>query len=38
MISRIRHRYMDTAWSAAIIQVMLRGLLVFGVGLLIGRS
>jgi VIT1/CCC1 family predicted Fe2+/Mn2+ transporter len=38
VISWVRHKYMDTAWSSAVIQVVLGGLLVFGVGLLIGSS
>jgi erythrin-vacuolar iron transport family protein len=38
VISWIRRRYMDTPWSSAIIQVVLGGLLVFGVGILIGNS
>jgi erythrin-vacuolar iron transport family protein len=38
IISWVRHRYMDTAWSSAAIQVVLGGLLVFGVGILIGAS
>jgi len=38
LISWIRHRYMDTPWSSAVIQVVLGGLLVFGVGILIGKS
>jgi hypothetical protein len=29
---------MDSPWSSAVIQVVLGGLLVFGVGLLIGSS
>jgi hypothetical protein len=29
---------MDSPWSSAVIQVVLGGLLVFGVGLLIGMS
>jgi erythrin-vacuolar iron transport family protein len=37
-IAWIRHRYMDSPWSSAVIQVVLGGLLVFGVGLLIGSS
>lgn len=37
-ISWIRHRYMDTPLSSAIVQVVLGGLLVFGVGVLIGSS
>jgi erythrin-vacuolar iron transport family protein len=37
-ISWIRHRYMDTPWSSAVVQVVLGGLLVFGVGILIGSS
>jgi len=38
LISWVRHRYMDTPWASATIQVMLGGLLVFGVGILIGSS
>jgi VIT1/CCC1 family predicted Fe2+/Mn2+ transporter len=38
VISWVRHKYMDSPWSSAVIQVVLGGLLVFGVGLLIGNS
>lgn len=38
IIAWIRRRYMDTPWSSAVIQVVLGGLLVFGVGILIGTS
>ena len=38
VISWVRHKYMDSPWSSAMVQVMLGGLLVFGVGLLIGMS
>jgi VIT1/CCC1 family predicted Fe2+/Mn2+ transporter len=38
VIAWIRHRYMDTPWASAAIQVVLGGLLVFGVGILIGSS
>ena len=38
VISWVRHKYMDTPWSSAVIQVVIGGLLVFGVGLLIGSS
>jgi rubrerythrin len=38
LIALVRRRYMDTPWSSAIIQVVLGGLLVFGVGILIGNS
>jgi rubrerythrin len=38
IISWVRHRFMDTPWSSAILQVVLGGLLVFGVGVLIGSS
>jgi rubrerythrin len=38
IISWIRHKYMDSPWSSAAIQVVLGGLLVFGVGILIGSS
>ncbi len=37
-IAWIRRKYMDTPWSSAVIQVVLGGLLVFGVGILIGSS
>ena len=38
IISWVRHKYMDSPWSSAAIQVVLGGLLVFGVGILIGSS
>ncbi|MGD0537193.1 MAG: iron exporter MbfA [Verrucomicrobiota bacterium] len=38
VISWVRHKYMDTPWSSAMVQVMLGGLLVFLVGILIGSS
>jgi rubrerythrin len=38
VISWVRHRFMDTPWSSAILQVGLGGLLVFLVGVLIGQS
>jgi VIT1/CCC1 family predicted Fe2+/Mn2+ transporter len=38
VIAWVRHRFMDTAWSAAAIQVILGGILVFLVGILIGSS
>jgi rubrerythrin len=38
IIAWVRRKYMDTPWSSAIIQVVLGGLLVFGVGILIGNS
>lgn len=38
MISWIRHRYMDTPWTSAVLQVGLGGALVFLVGFLIGSS
>ena len=37
-IAWIRRKFMDTPLSSAIIQVVLGGLLVFGVGILIGSS
>ena len=37
-ISTIRHRYMDTPWIAATLQVMLGGALVFIAGILIGSA
>src|SRR6202521_238527 len=36
VISAIRHRYMDTPWLRATVQVMLGGALVFLTGILIG--
>jgi len=38
VISWVRHRFMDTPWSSAVLQVGLGGLLVFLVGILIGQS
>jgi len=38
VIAWIRRKFMDAPWSAAVIQVVLGGLLVFGVGILIGSS
>ncbi len=38
VISWVRHKFMDTPLSAAVLQVMLGGLLVFLVGILIGSS
>jgi hypothetical protein len=37
-ISYIRHRYMDTPFLAATLQVVVGGVLVFLTGLLIGSS
>jgi rubrerythrin len=38
IISWVRHRFMDTAWTSALFQVALGGLLVFLAGILIGVS
>ncbi len=38
VIAWVRHRYMETPWTSAVLQVVLGGLLVFGVGVLIGSS
>ena len=38
LIAWVRHRYMDTPWASALIQVVLGGTLVFLTGLLIGSS
>ena len=38
VIAWVRRKFMDTPWSAAVIQVVLGGLLVFLVGILIGSS
>jgi rubrerythrin len=37
-ISYIRHRYMDTPWISATVQVVLGGVLVFLAGMLIGSA
>ena len=38
IISWIRHRYMDSPWVTAMLQVMLGGALVFAAGALIGQG
>jgi rubrerythrin len=38
VIAWIRHKYMDTPWTSATLQVVLGGLLVFLVGMLIGSA
>jgi len=38
VIAYIRHKYMDSPWPTATLQVILGGLLVFLVGMLIGKS
>ncbi len=38
LIAWIRHRWMDSPWGAALIQVVVGGILVFLTGLLIGSS
>jgi len=38
VISWVRHHFMDTPWSSAVVQVVLGGVLVFLVGILIGSS
>ena len=38
VISWVRHRFMDTPWTTAALQVVLGGILVFLVGILIGSS
>ena len=37
-ISWVRHRFMDTPWTSAVLQVALGGVLVFLAGVLIGSS
>jgi rubrerythrin len=37
-ITYIRHRYMDTPWPSAALQVAMGGALVFAAGVLIGKS
>jgi intracellular septation protein A len=38
VIAWIRHKFMDSPWTTATLQVVLGGLLVFLVGMLIGSS
>jgi hypothetical protein len=38
VISWIRHRYMDSPWLTATLQVVVGGVLVFLTGMLIGSS
>ena len=38
IISWVRHRFMDTPWISALMQVVLGGALVFLAGILIGKS
>ena len=38
LIAWVRHRYMDTPWGPALVQVVLGGVLVFLTGLLIGSA
>jgi rubrerythrin len=38
IISWIRHRFMDSPWVSALLQIMLGGALVFLAGVLIGKS
>jgi hypothetical protein len=38
IISWVRHRFMDTPWVSALLQIMLGGALVFLAGILIGIS
>jgi len=38
VISWVRHRFMDTPWTSAVLQVALGGVLVFLAGVLIGSS
>jgi len=37
-IAWVRHKYMDTPWASAILQIVLGGALVFFVGIMIGRA
>ena len=38
VIAWVRHKYMDTPWASAILQIVLGGALVFFVGIMIGRA
>jgi rubrerythrin len=38
VIAWVRHRFMDSPWSMAVLQIVLGGVLVFIVGILIGSS
>ena len=38
VIAWIRHRFMDTQWTSALVQVVIGGVLVFLTGVLLGIS
>jgi rubrerythrin len=38
VIAWVRHKYMDTPWPSAILQIVLGGALVFFVGMMIGKA
>ena len=38
VITWIRHRYMETPWLSATVQVVIGGILVFLAGVVIGKS
>ena len=38
VIALIRHRFMDTPWTSAIVQIVIGGMLVLAAGILIGSS
>ncbi len=38
IIASVRHRFMDTPWTSAIVQIVIGGLLVLAAGILIGIS
>jgi len=38
VITWIQHKYMETPWAKALIQIVVGGVLVLGVGILIGQS
>ena len=38
VIAWVRHKYMDTPWASAILQIVLGGALVFFVGIMIGKA
>jgi rubrerythrin len=37
-IAWVRHKYMDTPWTSAVLQIVLGGALVFFVGIMIGKA
>jgi len=38
VITWVQHKYMETSWFKALLQIVVGGLLVLGVGILIGQG